>query len=225
MGRTKGTSILRQDLALRGAGYRGSRHVRRKRPCRCRTRRISVRRARRSFSDDPSSSPQGNARAGDMRCPGVVSRGSCPPRGNARWPLDSSPPDRCSRLPRGEHPSNGAHESDARPSIPAPCAIVARRSRDGAPGGQPSQRHQRDEQRSRERAPACVPECTTRSRERVGATTYRCRSGIATVGPVQLARATRQLERGTDASAETPRIAEPRTFSRRAEAKRSRPNP
>jgi hypothetical protein len=40
-----------------------------------------------------------------------------------------------------------------------------------------------DEQRSKERAPACVPECTTRSRERVGATTYRCRSGIATAGP------------------------------------------
>lgn len=166
--------------------------MRRKRPCRCRTRRISVRRARRSFSDDPSSSPQGNARAGDMRCPGVVSRGSCPPRGNARRPLDSSPPDRCWSLPRGERPSNGGTASDARPSIPAPCVNVARRSRDGALVDRPRTRRGAppDEQRSKERAPACVPECATRSRERVGATTYRCSSGIATVGPVPLERAT-----------------------------------
>lgn len=37
-----------------------------------------------------------------------------------------------------EHPSNGGADSDARPSIPAPCVNVARRSRDGAPGGLPS---------------------------------------------------------------------------------------
>ena len=101
-------------------------------------------------------------------------------------------------------------------------------------GGSPPQRpHSTNSGRRNVRRHACRS-CTTRSRERVGATTYRCRSGIATVGPIgpvrvcsqERARTSRwKLARGTDESAETPRIAEPRTFSRRAEAKRSRPEP
>jgi hypothetical protein len=120
--------------------------------------------------------------------------------------------------------SNSAHESDARPSIPAPCVNVARRSRDGAPGGLPSQ----------------GPTGTNSGRRNVRR--HACRSArrglesawvrprivveVASPPPVPclLFGVVRQLERGTGESAETPRIAEPRTFSRRAEAKRSRPN-
>ena len=116
-----------------------------------------------------------------------------------------------------EHPSQGATESDARPSMPVPCANVARRSRDGA-RVYASQKAPPDEQRSKERAPACVPDDTARSRERVGATTYRCRSGIATVGPMSPRKRPWNVskeaprERYTGESAKTPRIAETRTF-------------
>jgi len=48
-------------------------------------------------------------------------------------------------------------ESDARPSTPAPCVNVARRSRDGARVDPPFARAPLDEQRKKERAPACVP--------------------------------------------------------------------
>jgi hypothetical protein len=55
-----------------------------------------------------------------------------PSRGNARRPLDSSPPDRL---------STGSPQKEPRercsPFIPAPYVNVARRSRDGAPGGRP----------------------------------------------------------------------------------------
>jgi hypothetical protein len=101
--------------------------------------------------------------------------------------------------------------------MPVPCANVARRSRDGA-RVYASQKAPPDEQRSKERAPACVPDDTTRSRERVGATTYRCRSGIATVGPMSPRKRPWNVskeaprERYTGESAKTPRIAETRTF-------------
>lgn len=51
-------------------------------------------------------------------------------------------------------------------------------------GGSPPQRpHPTNSGRRNVRRHACRS-CTTRSRERVGATTYRCRSGIATAGPI-----------------------------------------
>jgi len=55
-----------------------------------------------------------------------------------------------------ERPSNGETASDARPSIPAPCVNVARRSRDGAPGGPPPQRpHRTNSGRRNVRRHAC----------------------------------------------------------------------
>jgi hypothetical protein len=107
-------------------------------------------------------------------------------------------------------------ESDARPPVPAPCVNVARRSRDGARVDSPSARDPLDEKRLEERAPACVPVDTTRTRERVNATTYRCRSGITTVGPLQegstLERACHTSQEDPGESVETPRIGETRTF-------------
>jgi hypothetical protein len=124
-------------------------------------------------------------------------------------------------------------ESDARPPVPAPCVNVARRSRDGARVDSPSARDPLDEKRLEERAPACVPVDTTRTRERVNATTYRCRSGITTVSPLSRKRrrgkharkSLPHLARGSCRVGEgTPDRGDPHV-SRCAESKRSRPHP
>lgn len=85
------------------------------------------------------------------------------------------------------HPSQGANESDARPSIPAPCVNVARRSRDGAPARPRKGRDGRTAVEGTRAGMRAV--CASRYRERVGATTYRRRSGIVTAGPGRLERA------------------------------------
>ena len=68
----------------------------------------------------------------------------------------------------------------------------------------------------RERVPACEPADTARTRERVNATTYRCRSGITTTGPLREGsmpeRACHTSQEDPGESVKTSWIGETRTF-------------
>lgn len=155
--------------------------------------------------------------------------GFMPSRGNARRPLDSSPPDRLST----DSPQKESRERCS-PFIPAPYVNVARRSRDGAR----VDRLRKGPIRRTAVEGTCAGMRAGAARRGLESAWVRPRIVVEVASPPPVpsvpvrvrsqerARTSRwKLERGTDESAKTPPVAEPRTFSRRAEAKRSRPSP